>query len=492
MIILPSAKGFPLKPTAVFDPYFQYVRVLLHFDGANGSNTFLDSGRHYYRLTANDNAQMSTSQKKFGNTSAYFDGVNDYITIPTTSQYGGSPGYDPSFQPTEATIECWIYPTSNNSTQRICSANLFNMILNSDGPGSIQMFQSWTYGHPYYPGIYVTIAPSGTIPLNTWSHVAICLIAPYLNAGPVVYVYINGILFGSISDEGGTRSNSVINGGPIYLGGYPDSFFNGYIDDFRFTESIARYKSNFAIPTSAFPENKNGTDKYYNNTQLLLNMNNSSFTDSSLSPSTITANGAVSISTDQYKFGGSSAFFAGGYLSIPDNSKFNLWGDFTIEGWIRPSAWATASSRSYFPIIDSNRIANDCNNYHAMNWRVYYSPYDGNKFVFMYQDASENNYFIYSNATTINFNTWYHFAVERSNGVITFYLNGVAIGSTSNSFAFNQNRGLWIGRMATQLTFCQTTNWYSSGYIDSIRITDLARYRSNFTPSVTEFPDRLS
>jgi hypothetical protein len=127
-----------------------------------------------------------------------------------------------------------------------------------------------------------------------------------------------------------------------------------------------------------------------------------------------------------------------------------------------------------------------------MNWRVYYSPYDGNKFVFMYQDASEYSYFIYSNATTINFNTWYHFAVERSNGVITFYLNGVAIGSTSNSFAFNQNTGLWIGRMATQLTFCQTTNWYSSGYIDSIRITDLARYRSNFTPSVDEFPSSFS
>jgi hypothetical protein len=484
MIILPSAKGFPLKPTAVFDPYFQYVRVLLHFDGANGSNTFLDSGRHYYRLTANDNAQMSTSQKKFGNTSAYFDGVNDYITIPSFNQ-------EINYSTRELTIEFWMYPASNNSTQRVCLASLVgcsvDMILNSVGPGSIQIFQVANSG-PNYPGIYVTIAPSGTIPLNAWSHVAICLITPYLYHPPVAYVYINGSLVGSDNLGNGVPQSN----GPTYIGGYSDSFFNGYIDDFRFTESIARYKSNFVIPTSAFPENKNGTDKYYNNTQLLLSMNNSSFTDSSLSPSTITANGAVSISTDQYKFGGSSAFFAGGYLSIPDNSKFNLWGDFTIEGWIRPSAWATASSRSYFPIIDSNRIANDCNNYYAMNWRVYYSPYDGNKFVFMYQDASENNYFIYSNATTINFNTWYHFAVERSNGVITFYLNGIAIGSTSNSFAFNQNTGLWIGRMATQLTFCQTTNWYSSGYIDSIRITDLARYRSNFTPSTSEFPSSFS
>jgi hypothetical protein len=480
MIILPSAKGFPLKPTAIFDPYFQYVETLLHFDGANGSNAFLDSGLTSYQLTANDNAQMSTSQKKFGNTSAYFDGVNDYITVPTTNKTYGSPGYDPSFNPTEATIECWIYPVSNNSTQRIFSTTMINMILNSDGPGSIQIYQGVNYGHPSYPGLYVTVASSGTIPLNNWSHIAISLINP----GPTAYVYINGSLVG----QGG---GSVLNGGSIYIGG-SDNFFNGYIDDFRFTHSIARYKSNFTVPSTAFPENKIGTDKYYNSTTLLLHMNNSSFTDSSLSPATVTANGAVRISADQYKFGGSSAFFQGGYLSTADNSKFNLWGDFTIEGWIRPSAWATASSRSYFPIISSGTILNDCNTFNpTVNWRVYYSPYDGNKFVFMYQDASRNNYFVYSNATTVNFNTWYHFAVVRLNGVITFYLDGVAIGSTSNSWQFNLSKGLWVGRMASQLTFCQTTNWYSNGYIDSLRVTTLARYRSNFTPSTSEFPSSL-
>ena len=486
MSILPSAKGFPLKPTAIFDPYFQYVKTLLHFDGINGSNAFVDSGLNFYSPTANDNAQMSTSQKKFGNTSAYFDGVNDYITIPLPSNQ------NPDYSITELTTEFWIYPTSNNSTQRICLVSLtgcsIDMILNSVGAGSIQIFQVANSG-PNYPGLYVTIASSGTIPLNTWSHVAICLIVPYLYAPPTAYVYINGSFVGSASLGNGLAQSD----GPIYIGGYSDSFFNGYIDDFRFTESIARYKSNFTVPSTAFPENKIGTDKYYNSTTLLLHMNNSSFTDSSLSPATVTANGAVSISADQYKFGGSSAFFQGGYLSTADNSKFNLWGDFTIEGWIRPSAWATASSRSYFPIISSGTILNDCNTFNpTVNWRVYYSPYDGNKFVFMYQDGSRNNYFVYSNATTVNFNTWYHFAVVRLNGVITFYLDGVAIGSTSNSSQFYLSKGLWVGRMASQLTFCQTTNWYSRGYIDSLRVTTLARYRSNFTPSTSEFPSSFS
>jgi hypothetical protein len=246
--------------------------------------------------------------------------------------------------------------------------------------------------------------------------------------------------------------------------------------------------------TKGFLKKPIRVDPYYNDTKLLLNMNNSSFTDSSLSPATITANGAVSISTNQYKFGGSSAFFEGGYLSTPSNSKFNLLGDFTIEGWIRPSAWATASSRSYFPIMSSDGILNDYNTYlPTINWRVYYSPYDGNKFVFMYQDYAKYNYFIYSNATTINFDTWYHFAVVRYNSVITFYLNGIAIGSTSDSAQLNATSGLWVGRMATIVTnYGQTFNWYSSGYIDSIRVTILARYQSNFTPSVDEFPDRFS
>jgi hypothetical protein len=42
----------------------------------------------------------------------------------------------------------------------------------------------------------------------------------------------------------------------IYIGGNPNTpsqTFAGYIDDLRITVGVARYTSNFSIPSSAYP-----------------------------------------------------------------------------------------------------------------------------------------------------------------------------------------------------------------------------------------------
>src|SRR3990167_5784069 len=56
------------------------VKLLLHFDGSDGSNTFTDSaGRH--TVTANGNVQIDTAQGVFSQ-SGLFDGNGDYLSIP--------------------------------------------------------------------------------------------------------------------------------------------------------------------------------------------------------------------------------------------------------------------------------------------------------------------------------------------------------------------------------------------------------------------------
>jgi hypothetical protein len=87
--------------------------------------------------------------------------------------------------------------------------------------------------------------------------------------------------------------------------------------------------------------------------------NSTTFTDSSLTPKTVFANGDAKISTAQSKFGGSSAYLDGNgdHLSIPNSSDFEFGsGDFTIEFW----AYVTAL-KGYQAFIAKSYAAADQN-----------------------------------------------------------------------------------------------------------------------------------
>lgn len=57
---------------AVYDPYFSSVALLLQFDGTNGSTSFIDSSLKSNAVSS-INCQLSSTQKMFGGTSAYFN-----------------------------------------------------------------------------------------------------------------------------------------------------------------------------------------------------------------------------------------------------------------------------------------------------------------------------------------------------------------------------------------------------------------------------------
>ena len=63
------------------DGLFARVTLLMHMNGVNGSTSFPDASAYNQPSTVSGNAQVSTTQSRFGGSSAYFDGVGDYITI---------------------------------------------------------------------------------------------------------------------------------------------------------------------------------------------------------------------------------------------------------------------------------------------------------------------------------------------------------------------------------------------------------------------------
>ena len=82
-------------------------------------------------------------------------------------------------------------------------------------------------------------------------------------------------------------------------------------------------------------------------------------------------------------------------------------------------------------------------------------------------------------------NTWHHVAMVRNSGATKVYLDGTAIGdfNTSQLTSISSN-AINIGSDIGTGTGAQS--WGLDGYIDEFRVSNNARYTSNFTPHTTE------
>jgi hypothetical protein len=181
------------------------------------------------------NAQISTTQSKFGGSSMYFDG-NDKCTAPYTQNFNLGTTY---------TIEGWIYPTTVTGYQRIFdivnSATSAPAFLDVALNGSALVSELRTSN-----GGGVTTISGGTVSANTWSHVALSV-----SAGSAK-LFLNGTQVGSTTTFSALPDQNFIG-----VGGIGNSltidYFTGYIDDLRITKGYARYTASFTAPTAAFP-----------------------------------------------------------------------------------------------------------------------------------------------------------------------------------------------------------------------------------------------
>ena len=204
-------------------------------------------------------------------------------------------------------------------------------------------------------------------------------------------------------------------------------------------------------------------------TKLLLHCNgvdaSTTFTDSELTPKTVTAYDNAQIDTAQSKFGGASGFFdgTGDYLTVPDSDDWAFGtGDFTIDWWVR--FVTTAVSHSFF----SQKT--DTNNRYILyfnNNTIYWSQLVGG--------SGGNNI---AKAWTPSIDTWYHVALVKASGVYTFYIDGASIGSNTENTS--------IANLTGNLEICRDTDSGSNffnGWLDEIRISKgIARWTANFTP----------
>lgn len=190
---------------------------------------------------------------------------------------------------------------------------------------------------------------------------------------------------------------------------------------------------------------------------------------------TFTASGNAQISTAQSQFGGASALFdgTGDWISCPDNSTFELptttaW---TVEFWIRPAA------------LENRGLIGQQNSGTANGWGVYLLP-TGN-IAWIDKANSANVYSSTSGGMVIN--TWYHIAVVRSSSSLQIYIGGTRrynnTSYTTSSTTSSASLFIGTGQGISSSLWDGGTAAYN-GYIDEIRISNIARYTNATTITV--------
>jgi len=190
----------------------------------NGTSASIydSSGMNAFETVAD--AKLSTSVVKYGNTSMYFDGTGDYLSIPSSPNLNLGPG--------NFTIEMWAYKSNTTDT--------FSLFQKSSSYELKCDAGRWVWQINTGTNVFVT---NGNLTQGTWSHVAL------VRNGATTTLYVNGS-----SAASGSSSNPTDNTSALLIGTGAVAF-NGYISDFRITKGVARYTANFTPPTAAFFKN---------------------------------------------------------------------------------------------------------------------------------------------------------------------------------------------------------------------------------------------
>ena len=225
---------------APVDGDFADVSLLLLGEGTNGSTTILDSSSNNLSVTANNGAQISTAQAKFGSSSIEFlSGANTGLSV--------SPDIDFQFGTGDWTVEAWIY-------QRTLSQFSTIVEIGNHVNASSFVFLSGSYnanGLTLYSGAFFDAPSTGTLVTNQWQFVTVS------RQGNFLYYSVDGTVDTPVSFNNNLTATATVSVaypyGFIPSAGSSSYKFNGYISNLRITKGVARYTENFDVPTAPFP-----------------------------------------------------------------------------------------------------------------------------------------------------------------------------------------------------------------------------------------------
>jgi hypothetical protein len=235
-IHVPGITASVTSPSSATDPYYSSVVSLLSLDTPSGSPVVSDAKGGTWSA---NNLSLSSAQSEVGTGSLAFTTPTSWATGPALNLTG------------DFTIELWLYPTTVSGTTMMISQ--WDQQYTSTGAWGVSMANgvpAFSFG-PY--SVMGAIMSGGTISSNKWTHLAVT------RQGSTFREFVNGSIVASASFSGAGLTVTV----PVTIGNYigfggalPASgvtTFQGYMQQIRITNGVARYTAAFTPATTPDP-----------------------------------------------------------------------------------------------------------------------------------------------------------------------------------------------------------------------------------------------
>ena len=251
-ITKPRLDQFKITGSTVGDVHFPKVKWLSPFDGSNGATSTTDESNTNATVTFQGSSTIATAQSKFGGSSLYSPNANPAgVYVPGA---GSTINLTADF-----TFEWWFYriqvSVSNNqasgpiygqSSTTTCDSKglLVGYVSTSTSTTSGLLYGS-SNGSSWNVASAVVLGNGSLGTVGQWVHLAL------VRSGSDWSFYVDG----SRTYNGSLGSSTIsAPGANILLGKSWDnaSQMEGYWDDFRLTQGLARYTgASFTVPTTA-------------------------------------------------------------------------------------------------------------------------------------------------------------------------------------------------------------------------------------------------
>lgn len=475
---------------AYSDPHFNNVSVFLPLKTPSGTTPCLYdfSPRPKWSRTWTGVGALEYAAASYSASSPFSDGIGS-IVFSTTGYLRVPVNSDPDFQlgTGDFTIEFWLYTADTN-------ASIIDYYTAASGGYKITI--SSLSKIVYQAGSSTTVTSTNAVASNTWTHVAV------VRYNGTTTIYLNGVNNGSVADTydinmfqtNWTIARQEDNYSSVYD-------LSGTMLDVRLTKGIARYTSNFSVPTSRIVVDL-VNDSYYNNVSLQV-MGGSISADPTvynyISKPEITMDWSPRRKSLTTASGGNfgtygTTFGTTNYTCIPYyalygvsansgivfNDSFDFafgTGDFTIEFWVRPGATQGGKVTSTAPGIV---FQTDYTTGKGDGITIYFTESSTpNSTVSVREKTYNSGTVLMTSSATVTNSVNNHVALTRTGGTLRLFINGVLDTSVANTTSYTAPEC----RLLHGWNPVSSAAAYAHGWYSGIRVTKgVARYTSTFTP----------
>ena len=367
-----------------------------------------------------------------------FDGTGDYLLRPDHNDIELEGDF---------TIECWAYRNSATHDDAFWgigdSKESTGLELYYGTSGSVIKLYSDN-------GAYLTSPDSQSG--GMWNHYAV------VRKGPTISIYVNGSFHCSETGTSeavaryGTGTNGYVNVGRGIYNGNPDNPIDGFMQDFRIYNGVAKYTEDFLPPSTGYNAG-------------------------SISPTSVPFGSQIKNRYSSDLLSG-SVWFDGSKnrMRCADTTELDPASTWTLEAWIwkQETCGADGNARAIISKWDNTGGNND------KGWYLRIQDSTDNRLSFLWtEDGSTNKELL--GKVTIGNKKWYHVAVVANNGYLTMYVDGVQDHTTPSGYYSTIREAtvpIFIGGVHIP---SNTQQW--KGYLSNVRfVAGTALYTSDFTP----------